>query len=429
VLINRFGGLTKYDTRDGGQMNGHTLVIGGSSSGKSYGLQAIEMDNIRLGHGLIVIDRGNSYDQLVRAAGGSVVNLDPAEVSINPFELEEGEEEPDTRHKQFLDNLMAQMLSGNGSTPLDEVDRAILSEAISQVYAMNVSDRGGKRVVEPTYLQQVKRHLNNMSRIGDQPFNDADRERAAELAKRLERWTGRTPLGNFIDRDSTVRLSDNIISFETGALRGNDDLQVVGMMIVTNLILRRLRKDNSPKTIIFEEFRALMDTPEAIKIAVMLFSTARKQGARVVAVNQGAGIFSSEDADGIVQNVSNYLFFRMTGAEKEIAILQSTFNLSDGAVQSLLGLTGIPGVYAEVLVARRRQDGVLEGDVLTIRVSALEHWTYTTSAADKDERSAMIAKHGGNEFRALLELAYGPDVFQQPGLRAAGVYQQSGVSL
>ena len=399
VFGNRHGGLVPFDAFDERSSGKHMVVLGGTRSGKSFGSQAVTMDQLRTGVQLAVLDRGNSWDELIHAAGGSVTLIDPGASSMNPFDLEPGQLEPDPSSAGVMANIMQGML---GETTSDE--RSLFPHAIQQAFAQSHYESGAGQKQELVLLRHVVRRLEGMNRIGDRAMTQVERDLALALSRRLQGWIGDTPLGSFVDRPSSLDIRSGVMSFETLRLKDNPQLQGVTMMMLSNLLLRWITRDPSQrKRIVVEELKAMMDTPAAIDTTAMLFSTAAKYNAAMTVINQGAAIFDEPSTRGILENASFYLFFRMT-VPRDIQILQERLGLSDGMLQTVQSLVSAPGQYSEALAIIRRDDAVLEGGVVRIQTSPLEYWTYTSSPDDRVRRAEALARHG-NQRAALWELA------------------------
>ncbi len=400
VFSNRHGGLVSFDALDERASGKHMVILGGTRTGKSFGAQAVMMDFLKRGDHLCVLDRGNSWDQLVQAAGGTVTTIDPGASSINPFDLEPGELAPSPSSAGVMAGIVAQML---GESTSDE--RSLIPHAIQQAFEMSHHQSAGVTHQSTVLLSSVVRRLENLNRIGDRNLSGPEREIALALARRLQGWIGETPLGSFIDRESSVNANAGVMSFETLRLKDNPQLQSVTMMMLSNLLLRWVTRDvRQRKRIVVEELRAMMDSPAAIETTAMLFSTAAKYNTAMTVINQGAQVFDHPSTAGILENASFYLLFRMTD-DRDRRILQERLGLSDRMLETVRSLTSVPGVYSEALAIIRRDDSLLEGGVVRIQTSPLEYWTYTSSWEDKARREDAILAHGGDRRAALWALA------------------------
>jgi hypothetical protein len=415
IALNRFGELVGYDAFDPNAGGRHQLVIGATGKGKSYGLQAIEMDNLKSGSQLIVVDYGNSYDHLVKAAGGSVIVLDPESDAINAFDLEEGEIRPSKAKLLWLRDFIVTLLESE----VTSIEKAIIEAALEQTYQNAVQRRGDEEWLETVRLSDFASQLSTMSYVGTEALRER-KSLAIELSLRLQPFINGA-LSGFLNSPTTVKLNAKAVSFETEPLRKNPALKPIALMLMTELIERRLNTNTSGAdiTVLFEEFGELMETPELVSTARMLFATSRKKGGRIIAVNQTVSVFEKDIALGILANIHHFLVFQI--APEQQLSLQKQLGLPDAVIRTIQSLTGDPGVYSEVLAFYKAHDNNFIGDVLCLRVSRLEHWTYTSHNSEKPVRKEAIelCQQAGNpEFKGIWGLAY-PGT-QYPQLQTRG---------
>jgi type IV secretory pathway VirB4 component len=296
----------------------------------------------------VVVDRGNSWDQLVLSAGGGITEITPGVDSINPFELEPTQFVPEAAQAQVMANIIEEMLTNPTGDQL-----SLIPHAIAQCFELAHYESGGTVQKNLVLLRDIVTRFEKMNRIGERSLGARERETALSLSRDLQSWIGETPLGQFIDRPSSVDLRAPVLSFETKHIAEAGALQRVGMLILTNLLMRWLMRSPGRKRIVYEEVKAMTDTPSAIRTLQTLFATAAKYNTAVTAINQGASLFLQPEMQGILGS----------------------------------------------------SDGVLEGGVLRIQTSPEEYWHYTSNGDDKKIRERVFAEHNGDRRAALLHLA------------------------
>jgi conjugal transfer ATP-binding protein TraC len=399
IVSNRYGGLIPFTLLDERAANGHCLILGGSRTGKSYSAQALVMDELKRGDELIVLDRGNSWDELVRSAEGGLVEITPGRDAINPFELSADQLLPDPAQAQVMANIMESMLTNPTNEQL-----SFIPHAIAQTFEQSHYESGGTIIKNPVLLGDIVRRFEMMNRIGERDLGPKEREVALSLSRGFQSWIGDTPMGQFLDRPSTVDLSAKVLSFETKNIAQAGGLQRVGMMVLTNLIMRWLMRDvTQKKRVVFEELRAMTDTPQAITTLVTLYGTAAKYNTACTAINQGASLFNNPALQGIVDNTNIFVLFRLDRAEAQVIV--DRVGLPANMVEIIAKLQSIKGFYSEALAIIRRADGGLEGGVVRFETSGLERWHYTSDKDDKGLRERAIEKFGGNRAAAMMALA------------------------
>jgi conjugal transfer ATP-binding protein TraC len=398
VCMNRYGGLVPFDLWDERCANHHQIILGRTRSGKSFGAQALMMGNLKASDELVVIDRGNSWDQLVLSAGGGITEITPGVDSLNPFEILPDQLVPDPAQEQVMMNIIQAMLTNPSGEQL-----SLIPHAIAQTFDLAHYESGGETKKNVVLLRDIVARFEKMNRIGDRAMGAREREVALSLSRDLQSWIGDTPLGRFIDRPSSVDLRAKVLSFETKHIAEAGALQNVGMLILTNLMMRWLMRSPARKRIVYEEIKAMTDTPSAIKTLQTLFATAAKYNTAVTAINQGASIFLQPDMQGILDNSSVFLLFALDRAEAQI--IGDRLGLPQAVTDELPRLRGRKGVYSECMAILRTADNVYEGGVLRIQTSPEEYWHYTSDGKDKKVRERVFAEHGGDRRAALLHLA------------------------
>jgi conjugal transfer ATP-binding protein TraC len=398
VCMNRYGGLVPFDLWDERCANHHQIILGSTRSGKSFGAQAMMMGNLKAGDELVVIDRGNSWDQLVLSAGGGITEITPGVDSINPFELEPNQFVPEPDQAQVMANIMETMLPNPTGDQL-----SLIPHAIAQSFELAHWDEGGTTKKNLLLLNHIVTRFEKMNRIGNRAMGEKEREAALSLSRDLQAWIGDTPLGQFIDRPSSVDLRSKVLSFETKHIAEAGALQRVGMMILANLLMRWLMRSKGRKRIVYEEIKAMTDTPQAIKTLGTLFATAAKYNTAVTAINQGASIFLQPEMQGILDNSSVFMLFRLDSAEAQI--IGDRLRLPQAVINELPRLRGLKGIYSECMAILKSADGTLEGGVMRIQTSPEEYWHYTSNGDDKLIRERVFNQFGGDRRGALLHLA------------------------
>ena len=398
VCMNRYGGLVPFDLWDERCANHHQIILGGSRSGKSFGAQALMLGNLKAGDELVVVDRGNSWDQLVLSAGGGITEITPGVDSINPFELEPSQFVPKPAQAQVMANIIEEMLTNPTGDQL-----SLIPHAIAQSFELAHYESGGAIQKNLVLMNHIVTRFEKMNRIGERSLGPKERETALSLSRDLQSWIGETPLGQFIDRPSSVDLRSTVLSFETKHIAEAGALQRVGMLILTNLLMRWLMRSSARKRIVYEEVKAMTDTPSAIRTLQTLFATAAKYNTAVTAINQGASLFVQPEMQGIFDNSSVFLLFRLDRSEAQV--IGERLGLPQAVIDELPRLRGVKGIYSECMAILRSSDGVLEGGVLRIQTSPEEYWHYTSNSDDKKIRERVFAEHGGDRRAALLHLA------------------------
>ena len=408
LFWNRYDGITAVDPFDPKATNWNGIVIGGSGSGKTFFMQCYLNDLLRQDTDVIIVDRGYGYKHLVDLYDGVTIPIEPQNgVSINPFELPDGMIEPDEERKAFLAAVLKTMLGARGANVSGSQD-GIIDAAITQTYARATSQRRNQEtgevetVFDGVTLGNFVRTLLTLEEVGDRSISDLERKIAKQLVADLQGWTGDTALGAFIDRPTNIDTDAPIVYYETTGLEANPQLRAVGVLLIADLVWRRVKKDPArKKTVVFDEMWSMLKIPEAAAFIVELYRRFRRYNAAAYSVTQSLQDFLTPEARGIIQNTNFHFFLRLPGEDE---IIQDLFHLPENAMRAFRGLTGQRGSYSEFISFIRKEDGI-EGDVLLLRPLPYEYWLFTTHPADMALRSDVLAKHNHNLIAAIDWLA------------------------
>ena len=406
LLWNRWDSLTALDPFDPRSSNWNAIVVGSSGSGKTFLMQTLLGELLRGDVEVMIIDRGYGYQHLVELFDGETIPIEPGKVSINPFDLPPGEVAPDEEKRAFLLALIRAMVPSEGGA-VGATENAILNHAISQTYSRFTSERRKadgttERFFAGAKLSDLTRVLVTMEEIGDRPASEAERDIARSLSLRLQNWTGDTPFGRFVDRETNIRSDANVVYYETTGLERYPELRAVGTLLISDLIWKRVKKDPAKRKIaVFDEAWSIMKVSEAANFMVELYRRFRRYNAAAYAVTQSLQDFVGEEAKGLLQNTTYHYLLRLPG---EDALIQELLEMTDRGMEVFRSLTSRSGSFSEVLTWIRREDR-LEGDVMIVRPTPVEYWAYTTNAYDMAKRKEVLEAHDGNLVGALNELA------------------------
>jgi conjugal transfer ATP-binding protein TraC len=412
IFHNRWKSITHIDPFDPSMTNWNALIVGGSGQGKTFFAQYMITELMRQDDvDVIIVDRGRGYEKTVELLGGAMIDVEPGgEMAINPFDLAPGETEPDEEKVGFLANIIRAMV-GSVDSRLEAEEDAIITEAIRNAYTRKTDevfeDGVMKRKFEGLLLRDFVRTLTNLERIGEKTVTAEDKQIADALARTLQNWTGKSPLGHFVDRPTSVPMSNaRIVCYDTSKFRLDSPLASVGTLLIADLVWRRVKADNTRrKVVIFDEGWALLEIPAAANFMVELYRRFRKYNAAVWSISQSLEDFKRPAAHGILQNTTYHYLLRVPG---EDATVQEMFHLPPSTMETFRGLKRVDGLYSEVLAWVRREAGI-EGDVIWVRPSPLDYWAFTTSARDMPRREEAIKRAGGNLMEGLKWLAYGSE--------------------
>lgn len=389
--ISRDGALVGINTFDRRMSAYNGLVVGGSGSGKTFFTQSLLASFALTGGFIAIIDKGGGYIPLMELLGGQVINLRVGEpgLTINPFDLEPGQIEPNDEKKDFLRRVLQLMIGGEAYSPRGE---SILMESIVRVYRAAYTEmrQGGEvrgNFVTPI-LSDFARVMHSLASLGDDAALDQeDRRLIDEFGKTLLSWRGNTPLGRLFDGPTTLNLQDRLVYFETTGITGNERLLPVGILVLSDLIMRRVvgLGPGIPKLIVFDEVWALFKHKAAADFVEDLYRRLRRYNAGAISVSQSIGDFV--EARGVLQNTNTFFLMPSPG---DRPLLKQQLGLSDGAIETYASLVQMREVFTLMRIAGR-----MEGDVLQFLPSAAEVFAFSTRPEDQEERARLQRELGG----------------------------------
>ena len=399
---NRFRSLTAIDAFNRKAANWNGLVVAGSGSGKTFFAQSLLASLLAQGDAeVMIVDRGRGYVPLIEALFGpeAIIPIAPGEASINPFDLEPGQIEPSDAKKSFVVAVIKAMLRNE----VDPIEDAVLAAAIEQTYRRAVDERrtseGGYRAFyRGARLSDLVRTLHHLNEIGERMATPEDRAAASRLATRLQKWTGDTPLGRFVDRETSFDTDLPIIYFETTGLEGSE-LEAPALLMLADILWRRIERSNKRKLVVMDEVWALLQVPAARQLIVDLYRRARRFNTAIYSISQSVTDFTR--VDGLLTNVSYFYIGILPDAERQV--LHNALKVPQSVTEAISELQMIRGQYSE-WVAYTIEAGRPQGEVLRVEASPLSYWLFTTDPVDMARRKELAERYG-SMLEAVRELS------------------------
>ena len=413
LFHNRFRSLTYLDPFTPRTANWNGIVAGGSGSGKTFFTQYVLADLLRRDEvDVVILDRGRNYEALVEAFGGAFIDIRPGgATSVNMFDLEEGEAEPSPEKLQDVLRFLRAILPPGDDRTEEAVENAILEAAIEQTYKraspdVPQADGSYKKVYQGARLSDLAQTLVLLDEVGSRPASPSEKEVARKLALRLQSWVGDSPKGQFLDRPTSVPLSQaRVVCYELEGLK--DDLEVIGTLLIADLVWKRAKKNQERRVlVVLDEAWKVFQSPYASRLIEELYRRFRFLGGGIWSITQSLADFAGEGPKALLQNTSFHFLLRLSRSEAELTVMREVLSMPDRAIAVHGGLTGVKGVYAEALAWIRTGEG-REGEVIAVRPSPVDYWLFTSTKEEVAQRREMVKRYGGDVMRAVRALAYG----------------------
>jgi len=412
LFHNRFRSLTYLDPFTPRTANWNGIVAGGSGSGKTFFTQYVLSDLLRRDEvDVVILDRGRNYEALVEAFGGAFIDIRPGgETAVNMFDLEEGEAEATPEKLQDVLRFLRAILPPGEDKTEEAVENAILEAAIEQTYKraspdLPQPDGSYKKVYQGAHLSDLVQTLVLLDEVGSRPASSSEKEVARKLALRLQSWVGDSPKGQFLDRPTSVPLSQaRVVCYELEGLK--DDLEIIGTLLIADLVWKRAKKGQGRRVlVVLDEAWKVFQSPYASRLIEELYRRFRFLGGGIWSITQSLADFAGEGPRALLQNTSFHFLLRLSRSEAELEVMREVLGMPDRAIAVHGGLTGVKGVYSEALAWIRTGEG-REGEVIAVRPSPVDYWLFT-STREEVERRREATRRYGDVIRAVRALAYG----------------------
>ena len=253
-------------------MNGNSFILGVPGGGKSFfAKEEIMYKVLTTDADILIIDPENEYSALVRAAGGSVIEISatsPNHINAMDMSSEYGETDPVAEKSQFLQTLFEQIHAGH---KLDPAKQSILdrcAERVCRDYRVR-----GFRGTPPTLIDVQEELLR-------QP-----EEEAHELALELELFT-RGSLNTFA-KQTNVDTSNRLICYNI--LELGEQLKAIGMLVILDSIMNRItqNREKGKETYVFiDELYLLFLHEYSSNFLYKLWKRIRKYGGYCTGITQ-----------------------------------------------------------------------------------------------------------------------------------------------
>ncbi|MBR0342897.1 MAG: ATP-binding protein [Oscillospiraceae bacterium] len=295
-------------------MNGNSFILGVPGGGKSFTAKN-EIVNLMLSGDadIIIIDPESEYGPLVRALGGSVINISansPNHINAMDMSRDYGETDPIIEKSQFLQSLCEQIVAGH---KFQKGQQSIIDRCTENVY--RYYKQGNYQGTPPT-LADFREELLK------QPEPEAH-----SLALELELFT-RGSLNTFA-KQTNVDTSNRLICYDI--LELGEQLRAIGMLVILDSILNRITQNRQAgkRTYIFiDEIYLLFMHEYSAQFLYKLWKRVRKYGALCTGITQNvADLLQSYTARTMLSNSEFIVMLNQAATDRiELAKLLNISN-------------------------------------------------------------------------------------------------------
>jgi hypothetical protein len=274
------------------QPNHNMVILGSSGAGKSVAAKTLLIRHVMAGASAAVIDPDSEYGSVMRAIGGSYVEL--GDDALNPLAVASGTS-PDGAASLMLPVLCVMagdergVVDGRAVRRLPDEDQGWLHAEVTEFLRSDAVRRLGR---EPL-LRDLVAWLDRVVR--DPALTDHERGRGRVIAARLRRFT-QGARGTVFDRPSSFAIGDQpvAIGMKRFAMTYGADLTPALAVVLTALLAAVERRTRRLVVVVDEAHRVTAD-PDAGEVLGQLVRQARKHGAGVWMLSQRVEDFVRTD--------------------------------------------------------------------------------------------------------------------------------------
>lgn len=403
--------LERLDPTDRVHDNQTVLVAGKSGSGKTMMVLTLLARFIALGIGpVFVIDRARgghfrTFTGLVHGARHLDIGSEDSQWAINQWDTPDQAAVP--RDKvSFLVAMHGAMMGAEGLTVLE---RSQLAAAIRQVYA-DAHEQGVK-------ARESMLHAVLLERAARESTEGAAEVGAAlrNLAERLGEFCGQGAYSYLLDRETNIPSDSPLVVFNTESCPE----AILGpvMLSIVEYVTRQVKRHHQEyehlsgqtgvprlqlvSVLSIDEAWHKIASPEAGAYLADLARRARHLGLLIFIITQALSDLNSKHGLPLLVNHAIVLMLKQRDAA-ELEFSREALGLIEEQAAIIGSLETVDGQYAEVFW----MNGTRGKGRARLPVGPTEYWAFTNEPLrDTPVRNAMIAKHDGDVWAAIRELA------------------------
>jgi len=409
ILVNNRDGeiiyIDLFNTKD--TKTGHSLVVGGTGTGKSFTFIYLFMGIARKYKlRAWIIDKGGenggSFGRPIEALGGEYQVLNTGKLAnqpltcLNPLAMVRGSTDIDNQATNLTDTLdvFSNVLDNKSLT---SADRHIAYSA-AQKFFKDLDPNTEGRLEQ--YFNEYLRKENNSESSGE------------KIADRLNGVYGDGQFSKLFDGRSTLQWSTEIIGFDIASVDEKVLPVIMHLLfaIISDYCIFHLPKDVCKLIVIDEAWKALSAKGIVSKVS-SYYRELRKFNGACVLISQTITEFiklidndDQEDGDGILPNTNH--FFLMAAADDDYREAKARLGFTDREVNAWKSLKSAVPYYAEVFYRRRRVDDRYYSGVFRIYSPPFLYWLATTNPhethAVETEQKKLIKAGESKQIASML---------------------------
>lgn len=334
---------------------GHTMVIGGTSSGKTVLIEflvgmALRHEKLRA----FIFDNLYGCYNFTHACGGRYWSLalgddvgGPQSARLNPMQVDLTK----TANIEFLKLWLADLAQVSGLESRDQRARAL--EDIADCI---------------TSLGDVPKAERSLAYVFNTSFG------ASVVRDALEQWVDQHQRGHVLNgrRDSLDLSEGRVVSFDMAYMREDLDLMRAVLPYLFHRIRQSVAEHDNPYIAVFEETAHMLRIPElAVRLLEELQQARKRHGLSILAFQEPSAIEAADEATraAILTNCYTQFFFPNPGADRQA---YASFDLKEHEWAFVCGVSESGrSLKHPVLIRKKTKDGGWRSVVVDVDLSGL----------------------------------------------------------
>jgi conjugation system TraG family ATPase len=398
IFADRFGTPVAVDTWNSREItNKNAVILGPSGTGKSFLINKIISESLKVGAHVVVVDIGYSYVKSCEISGGMYFDsADKDKLRFNIFACEkvDGKFTPSDMKIVFVMNVMKTIWS----RPEDKVNAE--EEEILRDMVLRFYDWANEQSMEILTLINFYDFID----IYETEFIKKERLKyidTVSLRLMLEIYT-RGKLSYLMNSDSNIDISEQqFVVFDVKAIEKDPKIFPIVMLVIIDLVVRKMEK--LPKSMRKEFF-----IDEALNFlagdlgdyAAHLYRTIRKEGGSISIATQSVKFFDTippMTRESILGNTDTKWILDHSKYTSLHEALRTILSLTDHDM-NVLRDTQSTDQYREFFVKMGNLSRLFR-----LGVSKFTEGVYTTSASDVELINTYTEKFNGNRVMAIRQ--------------------------
>jgi len=378
-----------YNPRDSRLDAYHSIIAGGTGSGKSFFMILLLMSYMALDPRIYIIDRGvgdsASYRKLTDLLEGEYISVAGGKVSFNPFEgliNEVNDEESFQMARITVEMILTEIVSGETREHMS-AKKDLVNRLVTEI----IRKWKDNRYIIPTLSMAYDMLSRGVTLYNpSEDTNNAYRIAIEDMKRLLGRWCQTTSGGSMQamlldNKETTVSLDNRIVVFDLQGVEKHPELMRVIILCINDIIMRGcINYKGQPKILAMDEAWAFLEMEEGAAFAKDMYKTARKYNMSVISISQSLGDFTNNNLKDTILSQSHQKFIFKLADDVAVEGTRLAVGLHPDQ-KELLHLSKVNGVYSEMLAIFSYNTGPVITK-LQVRPSAYSYWIATTRPED-----------------------------------------------